>query len=120
MEQINPKDLSVLELSRLLLGGIWPRPIALVSTRSQKGRHNLAPFSYFNAFGTNPPVLGFSPSRRGRDGSFKDTYNNLIETRECVVQTVPYKIVEQVNLASSEYPSDIDEFVKSGLTPPGL
>jgi flavin reductase (DIM6/NTAB) family NADH-FMN oxidoreductase RutF len=68
-------------------------------------------------FGANPPVIAFSPSRRGRDGSLKDTYLNLIETKECVVQSVTYSMVEQVSLASTEYERGIDEFVKSGLTP---
>ena len=111
------KDLSVKEVHRLLIGGVGPRPIALVSTLSEEGIPNLTPFSFFNAFGANPPVIAFSPSRRGRDSSFKDSYYNLIKTKECVVQVVTYSIVEQVNLASTEYPHDINEFEKSGLTP---
>ncbi len=117
MFHYEPKDLNVREVHRLLIGGIGPRPIALVSTLSEDGIPNLSPFSFFNVFGANPPVLAFSPSRRGRDKSFKDTYNNLIRTKECVVQVVTYPIIEQVNLASAEYPSDINEFIKSGLTP---
>ncbi len=112
-----PKDLSVREVHRLLIGGVGPRPIALVSTLSEEGIPNLTPFSFFNAFGANPPVIAFSPSRRGRDASFKDTYYNLIRMKECVIQVVTYSIVEQVNLASTEYPSEINEFIKSGLTP---
>ena len=81
------------------------------------GISNLSPFSFFNAFGANPPIVAFSPSRRGRDASLKDTYSNLIETRECVIQVVTHSMVEQVSLASAEYTSDVDEFVKSGLTP---
>ncbi len=117
MFHYDPKDLSVKEVHRLLIGGVGPRPIALVSTLSDDGIPNLSPFSFFNAFGANPPVIAFSPSRRGRDSSFKDTYNNLIRTKECVVQAVTYPIVEQVNLASAEYPAGTNEFVKSGLTP---
>lgn len=117
MLHYEPKDLSVPEVHRLLLGGVAPRPIALVSTISQDGSNNLSPFSFFNAFGANPPMIAFSPSRRGKDSSLKDTYNNLMATKECVVQAVTFSIVKQVNLASTEYTSDIDEFIKSGLTP---
>lgn len=112
-----PKEILVPEVQRLLQGGIGPRPIALVSTVSKDGINNLSPFSFYNVFGANPPVIAFSPSRRGKDGSFKDTYLNLVETNECVVQAVTFSMVEQVSLASTEYERGIDEFVKSGLTP---
>ena len=117
MLHYTPKDLPVPKLHQLLLGGIGPRPIALVSTISENGILNLTPFSFFNCFGSNPPMIAFSPSRRGRDGSFKNTYLNLMNNKECVVQSVTYSIVNQVNLASTEYPPEVDEFVKSGLTP---
>ena len=117
MINIEPKDVSVPEFHKLLLGGIAPRPIALVSTISKDGKTNLSPFSFFNAFGANPPIIAFSPARRGRDGSLKDTYKNLVDIKECVVQAVTYSMVEQISLASSEYSSDVDEFVKSGFTP---
>ena len=117
MLHIEPKDVSVPEFHKLLLGGVAPRPIALVSTLSEDGKPNLSPFSFFNAFGVNPPIIAFSAARRGKDGSLKDTYNNLMQTKECVVQAVTYSMVEQISLASSEYPSDVDEFFKSGLTP---
>jgi len=117
MKDIIPKELTVPEVQRLLQGGIGPRPIALVSTISKDGINNLSPFSFYNVFGANPPVIAFSPSRRGKDGSFKDTYLNLVETKECVVQAVTFSMVEQVSLASTEYERGIDEFVKSGLTP---
>ena len=117
MLHYEPKDLSVRELHRLLLGGVAPRPIALVSTISSDGINNLSPFSFFNAFGANPPIVAFSPSRRGRDASLKDTYNNLISTKECVIQSVTHSMIEQVSLASAEFPPEYDEFVKSGLTP---
>lgn len=110
------KDLSVPEVHKLLLGGVAPRPIALVSTISKDGINNLSPFSFFNAFGANPPIVAFSASRRGRDATLKDTYNNLIETKECVIQAVTHSMVEQVSLASVEFSSGIDEFIKSGLT----
>jgi flavin reductase (DIM6/NTAB) family NADH-FMN oxidoreductase RutF len=117
MLHYEPKDLSVPEVHRLLLGGVAPRPIALVSTISKDGANNLSPFSFFNAFGANPPIVAFSPSRRGRDATLKDTYNNLIETKECVIQAVTHSMVEQISLASVEYSPDVDEFIKSGLTP---
>jgi len=117
MFQYEPKDLSFPEVHKLLLGGVAPRPIALVSTISKDGINNLSPYSFFNAFGANPPVVAFSPSRRGRDATLKDTYNNLIETKECVIQVVTHSMVEQVSLASVEFSSEIDEFIKSGLTP---
>ncbi len=117
MIDLLPKDLSVREVFGYLLGGVGPRPIALVSTVSTDGNVNLSPFSFFNAFGANPPTVAFSPSRRARDNTLKDTYNNLIATRECTIQSVTYDMVQQVSLASTEYAADIDEFVKSGLTP---
>jgi len=117
MRHIVPKDVPVREVFSYLLGGVAPRPIALVSTLSADGTPNLSPFSFFNAFGSNPPMITFAPSRRGRDATFKDTYHNLMATKECVVQCVTYAIVQQVNLASTEYPPDVNEFVKSGLTP---
>ncbi len=117
MLHYEPKDLSVSEVHRLLLGGVAPRPIALASTISKDEINNLSPFSFFNAFGANPPIVAFSPSRRGRDASLKDTYNNLMETGEVVIQAVTYSMVEQISLASTEYNSDVDEFVKAGFTP---
>lgn len=117
MKDFIPKQLTVPEVQRLLQGGIAPRPIALVSTISKNGENNLSPFSFYNVFGANPPVIAFSPSRRGRDASLKDTYLNLMETKECVIQAVTYDMVEQVSLASTEYERGIDEFIKSGLTP---
>lgn len=113
---IEAKNHSVMEIQRLITSGIGPRPIALVSTISKDGIANLAPFSFFNAFSGNPPILVFSPARRGRDGTLKDTYHNIKETMECVVGVVSESMVEQVSLASSEYGSDVDEFIKSGLT----
>ena len=117
MFHIEPKDVTVPEVHRLLLGGVGPRPIALVSTISKEGLLNLTPFSFFNAFGANPPVIAFSPSRRGRNATLKDTYFNLIDNKECVVQSVTYPMVEQISLASTEYAPDVDEFIKAGLTP---
>jgi len=117
MLHYEPKDLKVPEVHKLLLGGVAPRPIAFVSTISADGVNNLSPFSFFNAFGANPPIVAFSPSRRGRDASLKDTYNNLLATKECVIQSVTHSMIEQVSLASTEFPPEYDEFIKSGLTP---
>lgn len=117
MYSVEPKDLELSKRHGYLLGGIAPRPIAFVSTISKDGVNNLAPFSFFNAFGANPPTIAFSPARRGRDNTTKDTYQNLLDTKECVVHAVTFDIVEQMNLASSEYASDVDEFLKAGFTP---
>ena len=117
MYSVEPKDLELPKRHGYLLGGIAPRPIAFVSTISKEGVNNLAPFSFFNAFGANPPTIAFSPARRGRDNTTKDTYQNLLDTKECVVHAVTFDIVEQMNLASSEYASDVDEFLKAGFTP---
>ncbi len=117
MYSVEPKDLELRKRHGFLLGGIAPRPIAFVSTISKDGVNNLAPFSFFNAFGANPPTIAFSPARRGRDNTTKDTYQNLLDTGECVVHAVTFDIVEQMNLASSEFSADVDEFVKAGFTP---
>ncbi len=117
MINIEPKDLAVKDVHAYLLGGVGPRPIGLVSTVSPEGRVNLSPFSFFNAFGANPPTVAFSASRRGRDNTLKDTYHNIVATKECVIQAVTYDMVQQVSLASTEYETGIDEFVKTGLTP---
>ncbi len=101
MLHFDPKQISVNEVFRLILGGVAPRPIALVSTLSAEGHRNLSPFSFFNAFGGNPPTVVFSPSRRQRDSSTKHTYENLMATKECVIQAVTYAMVQQVSLAST-------------------
>ncbi|MCB0327122.1 MAG: flavin reductase family protein, partial [Bdellovibrionales bacterium] len=117
MKTIDPKDVNPVESLQLLTAAIAPRPIALVSTVSVEGQHNLAPFSFFNAVGSNPPYIVFSPSRRARDGSLKDTYYNLAETGECVVHVVNHALVWQMNIASGEYDRGINEFEKAGFTP---
>ncbi|GAB1371587.1 flavin reductase family protein [Candidatus Kapaibacterium sp.] len=117
MLTINPKEIKQSEVQKWLTGGVAPRPIALVSTISIDGIRNLSPFSFFNSFGSNPPVVAFSPSRRGKDNTVKDTYNNLVETGECVIHAVTIDIVQQMNLASAEVPSDVDEFYLAGFTP---
>ena len=100
-----------------LLGAVGPRPICFASTIDEKGQANLAPFSFFNVFSSNPPIAIFSPARSGRTGQHKDTYNNVQKVKEVVINLVDYKMVEQMSLASSPYSPDVDEFIKSGLTP---
>lgn len=117
MRSFDPKKMTMPEMYAVMQSGISPRPIALVSTLSKDGVLNLSPFSFFNCFGLNPPMVAFGPGRRARDGTLKDTYYNLTATHECVIQAVTHAMVEQVNLASAEYPSSVDEFIKSGLTP---
>lgn len=112
-----PKDLSISQVHQFLLSGVAPRPIAFVSTISDDGVNNLAPFSFFNAFGANPPMVAFSAARRGTNGTLKDTYHNLKANGECVIHSVSHQILEQANLASCDYPADIDEFQKAGFTP---
>jgi len=99
-----------------MVDAIAPRPIAFASTIDREGVPNLAPFSFFNAFGANPPLLVFSPSRRGKDNTTKDTLENLKRVPELVINVVNYEMVEQMNLASSDYPSGINEFDKAGFT----
>ena len=100
-----------------LLGAVGPRPICFASTVDEKGVPNLAPFSFFNVFSSNPPIAVFSPSRSGRTGAHKDTFNNVKNVNEVVINLVDYSMVEQMSLASSPYDPDVDEFIKSGLTP---
>ncbi len=117
MLTIDPKEIPVPKLHHYLLGGVGPRPIALASTVDKDGNPNLSPFSFFNVFSANPPIMVFSPARSGRTGATKNTFDNVKETREVVINVVTYAIVQQVSLASSPYEKDIDEFIKSGLTP---
>ncbi|HEX5168160.1 MAG TPA: flavin reductase family protein [Cyclobacteriaceae bacterium] len=113
---INPKEVAVPVLQSYLQGIIAPRPIAFASTVDKEGNVNLTPFSFFNLFSSNPPIVVFSPSRRVRDGSVKHSLENVIEVPEVVINVVNYAIVQQASLASTEYPKGVDEFVKSGLT----
>lgn len=113
---IDPQDVSTRDLHGYLLGTIAPRPIAFASTIDSEGNVNLSPYSYFNVFGTNPPTLIFSPSRRVRDNTNKHTLENIQETKETVINIVNFPIVEQMSLASSEYPKGTNEFIKAGFT----
>ena len=117
LKTILPSDLNPIEINALLCGGVGPRPIAFASTISPEGVRNLAPFSFFNAFGSNPPMIAFAPNRRGRDGSVKHTYLNAVATKEFVIATVSHAMVQQMNVASAEYGDGVDEFIKSGFTP---
>ncbi len=104
------------ELHRLILGGIAPRPIALASTVDADGVPNLSPFSFFNAFGVNPSTIIFSPARRARNNTTKDTFENLKLVPEVCINAVTYNMVEQISLASAEFPKGVNEFEKAGFT----
>lgn len=116
MISIDPKKLSVGKLHGYLLGAVTPRPIAFASTIDKNGNVNLSPFSFFNVFSANPPILIFSPARRGRDNTTKHTYENVLEVKEVVINIVNYAMVQQMSLSSTEYPKGTNEFVKAGLT----
>lgn len=115
-KSIDPKQATTVQNFGTLLGSIGPRPIALVSTKDAKGNSNLSPFSQFNIFSANPPILVFSPSRRVRDNTTKHTLENVKSTGECVISVVNYAMVEQVSLSSTEYGDGVNEFTKAGLT----
>lgn len=117
MLKINPKEVSTSVLHSYLLGAVAPRPIAFASTIDMEGNPNLAPFSFFNVFSANPPILIFSPARSGRTGITKHTYDNIKQVPEVVINVVSYDMVNQVSLASTEYPKGVNEFVKAGFTP---
>lgn len=99
-----------------LLGAVAPRPIAFASTIDREGNVNLSPFSFFNCFGANPPILVFSPARRGRDNTTKHSYENVLEVPEVAINIVSYAMVQQASLASTEYPKGVNEFIKAGFT----
>src|SRR6187402_1763728 len=116
MLTIDPKEIPTPQLHAYLLGAVTPRPIAFASTVDRDGNVNLSPFSFFNCFGSNPPLLIFSPARRGRDNTTKHTYENVMEVPEVVINIVNYAMVQQASLASTEYPKGVNEFVKAGFT----
>ncbi len=116
MLSIEPKDLSPLKLQAYLQSAVAPRPIAFASTISASGKPNLSPFSFFNVFSSNPPILIFSPARRVRDNTIKHTLINAEATKEVVINIVNYDIVQQASLSSTEYADGVNEFLKSGLT----
>ena len=114
---IEPGKIKTGELHAYMLSSIAPRPIAFASTMDKNGNPNLSPFSFFNAFGSNPPILVFSPARRVRDNTIKHTLENVLETKEVVINVVNYNMVQQTSLSSCEFPKGVSEFEKAGLTP---
>ncbi len=109
-------DIKPPEVSDYLHYAIAPRPICFASTIDAAGKVNLSPFSFFNLFSVDPPIIVFSPSRRVRDNTTKHTVQNLNEVPEVVVNIVTYDMVHQVSLSSCEYPKGTDEFLKAGFT----
>ena len=117
MITIDPTQIPTKDLHQYILGAVAPRPIAFASTIGLDGVPNLAPYSFFNAFSSNPPILIFSSNRRVANNTTKDTLRNVEETGEVVINVVPYAIVRQMALCSIEYGADISEFEKAGFTP---
>ena len=116
MLTIDPKEVSTAKLQGYLQSAIGPRPIAFASTLDKKGKPNLSPFSFFNIFSANPPILVFSPARRVRDNSVKHTLLNCEATGQVVINVVNFDMVQQTSLSSTEYAAGVNEFLKSGLT----
>ncbi|WP_347923811.1 flavin reductase family protein [Pontimicrobium sp. SW4] len=116
MLSLEPKDISVGKLHSYLLSAIAPRPIAFASTIDADGNPNLSPFSFFNVFSANPPIMIFSPARRVRDNTTKHTLDNVDKVKEVVINVVNFDIVHQMSLSSTEYPENVNEFEKAGLT----
>jgi len=117
MKTFIPSETPMPKVHDLLLSAIAPRPIAFVSTADENGNVNLSPFSFFNVFGSNPPICVFSPARSGRTGKTKNTFDYIKETKECVVNIVNEDMLHKMNLASGEYPKGVNEFEKAGFTP---
>ena len=116
MLSIDPKAISPVKLQGYLQSAVAPRPIAFASTLDENGTPNLSPFSFFNVFSSNPPILIFSPARRVRNNTVKHTLINAQNTKEVVINVVNYDIVQQTSLSSTEYPDGVNEFIKAGLT----
>jgi flavin reductase (DIM6/NTAB) family NADH-FMN oxidoreductase RutF len=117
MLTLDPKELPIPKLHHYLLGAVGPRPIAFASTIDSEGNMNLAPFSFFNVFSANPPILIFSPARSGRTGETKNTHDNVKDVAEVVINVVSHEMVHQMSLTSSPYPKGVSEFTKAGFTP---
>jgi len=111
------KDLTPTEKQNYLQHAIAPRPICFASTIDREGNINLSPFSFFNLFSTNPPIVIFSPGRRIRNNTTKHTWQNVLEVPEVVINIADYNMVRQISLASCEYPKEVNEFLKAGFTP---
>ena len=116
MKSFKPYDIPLRERHHYITGAVGPRPICWASTVNEKGEANLAPYSFFNVFSSNPPILVFSSNRRGRDNTTKDTLHNIKQTMEVVINVVPYRLVNQMNISSTDYPSTTNEFEKAGVT----
>ncbi len=116
MKTLNIKDLSPQQTQMFLQYAVAPRPIAFVSTIDEEGNVNLSPFSFFNLFSSNPPILVFSPARRVRDNTTKHTLDNVLKIKECTINIVNYDMVQQTSLSSTEYPKGVNEFIKAGFT----
>lgn len=116
MLSLKPKDITVGKLHSYLLSAVAPRPIAFASTINADGNPNLSPFSFFNVFSANPPIMVFSPARRVRDNTTKHTLDNVEQVKEVVINVVNFDIVQQMSLSSTEYAKDVNEFEKAGLT----
>jgi flavin reductase (DIM6/NTAB) family NADH-FMN oxidoreductase RutF len=116
MVTINTEELSPAQLQNYMQYAIAPRPICFATTIDLAGNINLSPFSFFNMFSTNPPMVIFSPARRVRDNTTKHTLENILEVKECVVNMVNYAMVQQTSLASTEYAKGVNEFEKAGFT----
>jgi flavin reductase (DIM6/NTAB) family NADH-FMN oxidoreductase RutF len=116
MISIEPHELSTAKLHGYLLGAVSPRPICFASTVDSEGNVNLSPFSFFNVFSAKPPILVFSPARRGRDNTTKHTYENVLQVPEVVINIVSFEMVQQMSLSSTEYAKGVNEFKKAGFT----
>ncbi len=116
IKTIDPSQVSQPELHSILLTAVAPRPICFASTVDKEGNVNLSPFSFFNVFSSNPPVMIFSPSRSGRDNSLKHTHENIVEVPEVTINIVNHDMVEQMSLSSTAYNKGVNEFVKAGFT----
>lgn len=114
--KVDFNKLSVRDSQHYLQHAIAPRPICFASTMDSNGNVNLSPFSFFNVFSSCPPIVVFSPSRRARNNTTKDTYENILQVPEVSINIVDYEMVQQMSLSSCEYPSGVNEFVKSGFT----
>jgi len=112
---VTPGEINTSQLHHYLIGAVAPRPICFASTLDAAGKPNLSPYSFFNVFGSNPPILIFSPSRKVRNNSLKHTLENIQETGEVVINVVNYAMVQQMSLSSCEYPKGVDEFEKAGF-----
>ena len=115
--KIIPGEIPTSDLHQYLLGSVSPRPIAFVSTIDENGRHNLAPYSFFNAFSSNPPIVVFSSNRKVSDNTTKDTLHNIKLNKECVISAVSHSIMRQMALSSVAFPAGESEFEHTGLTP---